>query len=245
LRVPLALLEVNSLPGFTNRGLARRARLGFIAFAETADRLRCPTIVTGNPVRREVRVGPMESGKGPLRLLVIGGSQGAVGLNSLVIDALPRLKAAGERVRITHQSGKLDYERVRAAYGEIGVSARIEPFIDDMATAYRQAEMVICRAGATTVAELVAARRPAILVPLPSAADNHQEFNAMALVNVGGGVLMRQKESDGSRLAEEVLGWYDRRSELPRMGEALGKLDHPDAAARIADELFALAGKGN
>jgi len=244
LRVPLALLEVNSLPGFTNRKLARRAKLSFIAFEETSQRMTCPTIVTGNPVRGEVRGEPIKAGSGPLRLLIIGGSQGAVGLNSLVIDALPFLKQADCGLMITHQAGKLDYERVRDEYANARVEARVEPFIADMASAYSNAELVICRAGATTVAELVAARRPAILVPLPSAADNHQEFNAMTLVGAGGGMLLRQNESDGKRLVKEILGWYDRRHELPLMGEALGKLDHPDAAERIAAELIALAGKG-
>jgi len=243
LRVPLALLEVNSLPGFTNRKLARRAGVAFVAFKETAERLDCRTILTGNPVRSLLRGEPRKPHDGPLRLLIIGGSQGAVGLNNLVIEALPYLKEAGLKLEITHQTGGLDLDRVRGAYREAGVAARIEPFIDNMAAAYEAADFLICRAGATTVAELVAARRPAILVPLPTAADNHQEFNARTVVDCGGGVLLRQGETDGAGLAREIASWYDQRDRLPRMGAALAKLDHPDAAERIAEELLSLAGE--
>ena len=241
LRVPLALLEVNSLPGFTNRKLAKRAAVAFTAFEETGSRLACRTLVTGNPIRTEVRGEPHQAHDGPLRMLVVGGSQGAVGLNSLVIDALPGLKEMGASLEITHQAGKLDFERVRSAYGKAGIAARIEPFIEDMARAYREADFVVCRAGATTVAELVAARRPAMLVPLPTAADNHQEYNAKALVDAGGGLILRQNETDGRQLSQRIADWYDRRSDLPRMGAALEKLDRPGAAAGIAAELITLA----
>ncbi len=241
LRVPLALLEVNSLPGLTNRKLARRAAVAFVAFERTGERLRCPTIVTGNPVRQEIRAGPPRPHSGALRLLVIGGSQGAVGLNSLVIDSLPHLKSGGFELEITHQAGADDLQRVREAYRSLSMQARIEPFIEEIASAYRDADLVICRAGATTVAELIAARRPAVLVPLPTAADNHQEFNAQAIVEAGGGVILRQGEADGAALAERIGGWYHQRDELARAGEALESLDRPDAADRIAEELIGLA----
>ena len=242
LRTPLALLEVNSLPGFTNRRLAGRARVAYVAFRETAARMRCPVVVTGNPVRDEVRGEPPRAAEGPLRLLVLGGSQGAVGLNSLVVAALPHLEALGVPLAVTHQAGALDLERVRGAYREAGLAARVEPFLTDIASAYREAELAVSRAGATTVAELIAARRPAIFVPLPTAADNHQEHNALAVVAAGGGELLRQPEADGALLAERIACWYDRREGLEQAGAALAVLDHPDAAERIAGGLIALAG---
>lgn len=241
LRIPLALLEINSLPGFTNRKLARSAEIAFITFPRSSDYLRCRTIVTGNPVRPEVRIGSPRPHGGAMRILIFGGSQGAAGLNSLVIDSLPHLIARGLELDITHQTGKLDFERVSQAYATSGIAAKIEIFIDDMPLAYRLADLVICRAGAGTVAELIAARRPSVLVPLPTAADNHQEHNARAIVEAGGGIILRQDETDGSILAERIADWYHRREELVRMGEALGKLDHPDAAERIAEELVVLA----
>jgi UDP-N-acetylglucosamine--N-acetylmuramyl-(pentapeptide) pyrophosphoryl-undecaprenol N-acetylglucosamine transferase len=243
--IPLALLEVNSLPGLTNRKLARRAKAAFLAFEVTAGRLHgCRCLVTGNPVRADIRkAGDSETARNDrFRLFVLGGSQGAVALNSLVLEALPRLREMGLKIDITHQAGARDFERVKSSYRETGWEAVVEPFISDMAAAYAAADIVVCRAGATTVAELIAARRPAILVPLPTAADNHQEHNAMVIVDAGGGELLRQAETDGAVLAERIAYWYHRREQLPAKARSLAALDRPDAAERIAAELISLAG---
>ena len=246
--LPVALLEVNSMPGLTNRKLSKRSDLAFVAFKETAERMQgCRAVVTGNPVRSDLRVAGVrtDGNRGKFRLLVLGGSQGAVGLNSLVIEALEALEGLAPSMSITHQAGLFDLERVRAAYSKTGLEVRVEPFIENMAEAYGIADMVICRAGATTVAELIATRKPAILIPLPVAADNHQEFNARVIVDAGGGELLRQNEATGAILAERIAYWYHRRERLPQLGAALESLDRPDAANRIAEELIVLAGRSS
>lgn len=241
-RIPLALLEVNSIPGLTNRKLAKRADAVFLAFEATQKLLAgCRSIVTGNPVRSGFRIPPDRTTRQgrPFHLLIVGGSQGAVAINSLVIDSLNLLKEMD--ISITHQTGSVDVERVRSAYAEAGVTAGIEVFIEDMTAAYTNADLVVCRAGATTVAELIAARKPAVLIPLPTAADNHQEHNARVIVDAGGGQLLRQAEADGTILADSIANWYHHREKLEQAGDSLADLDRPDAAEKIAEELITLA----
>ena len=241
LKIPLALLEVNSLPGLANRKLAHKAAEAYVAFEATRERMKCETIVTGNPIRSEVRGEPPKEKEGELNILVLGGSQGAVGLNSLVIEALPLIRKSAIEVHITHQTGELDIDRVRRAYRESRVPGSAVPFIEAMGTAYRNADLVIARAGATTVAEVIAARRPTVFVPLPTAADNHQEINAGEIVSAGGGVIIHQDKGEAAALADVVIDCYHRRSQLAAMGAALAQLDHPDAAEVVAQRLITLA----
>jgi UDP-N-acetylglucosamine--N-acetylmuramyl-(pentapeptide) pyrophosphoryl-undecaprenol N-acetylglucosamine transferase len=202
--------------------------------------MKCPCHVTGNPIRAAVRGEAPSVRSGELRLLVIGGSQGAMGLNSMVMEALPYLAAAGVSCFITHQAGKNDVERVRVAYQAAGARGQVTAFIEDMATAYREADLVIARAGATTIAELIAARRPAIFVPLPTAADQHQLRNAEQVAAAGGGEVLPQAEG-GERLAQRIAALNADRNRIAAMGAALASLDHPDAAADVARRLIALA----
>lgn len=240
LKVPLALLEVNSIPGLAIRKISRHAAEAYTGFPSTAGKMRCPCHVTGNPIRAGVRGEAPAVRSGELRLLVIGGSQGAMGLNSMVLEALPHLAAAGVTLYITHQAGKNDLERVREAYRAAGARGQVTAFIDDMATAYREADLVIARAGATTIAELIAARRPAIFVPLPSAADQHQLRNAEQVASAGGGEVVPQAEG-GEKLATRITALDADRKRIAAMGAALAALDHPDAAADVARRLIALA----
>ena len=239
LKVPLALMEVNSLPGMANRKLASMAREAYISFSSTERQLKCKCLLTGNPVRSNLR-GIESVANKELNILVIGGSQGAVGLNSLVLDALQHLEGKLD-IRITHQSGEYDRERVEQAHARSGLDSTAVSFIDDMRTAYSKADLVVARAGATTVAELIAARKPSILVPLPTAADNHQEVNALEIVNSGGGLMLRQQDSSGEDLAKVILDLNGDKQKLDGMAKALADLDHPDAASMIAERLSALA----
>lgn len=240
LKVPLALMEVNSLAGMANRKLSPMAKEAYISFSSTEKQLKCPSILTGNPVRSNLR-GTAEPQREGFHVLVIGGSQGAVGLNSLVIETLTHLKGKMP-FKLIHQTGELDKERVIKVYNEQGFDGQVVSFIDDMAQSYSWADLVVARAGATTVAELIAARKPSVLVPLPTAADNHQELNALELVNAGGGQMLRQQDSKGEDLASLLIELNENRTKLKGMAEALTSLDHPEAAKEIARRLMVLSG---
>lgn len=238
---PLALLEVNSLPGMVTRMLAGKAKRAYTAFPATAGHLKCQCLLTGNPIRPELH----QIGELPMRehlsLLIMGGSQGAVGLNSLVVEALPELKRSGVKLRIIHQTGGTDVSRVRQAYEDAGLNAEVTPFIEDMRSAYAEADLVISRAGATSVAELMAAGRPSILVPLPTAADDHQTVNAREIADIGGGVVLPQASSSGKDMANQIEGWYHHRSQLQAMHAKLKAAVKTDSADLIARDLITLA----
>ncbi|WP_428261427.1 undecaprenyldiphospho-muramoylpentapeptide beta-N-acetylglucosaminyltransferase [Haliangium sp.] len=169
------------------------------------------------------------------RLLVFGGSQGARALNEMVPAACALVRERGIDFAVTHQSGERELDQTRARYRDAGVDADCSAFIDDMAAAYRNADLVVARAGATTVAELGVVGLPAILIPYPHAADNHQEVNAQELVRAGAARLYRQAELDPERLAEAVAELLTDHAERARMAAAMATIGHPDAAARVAD----------
>jgi len=232
---PLLLVEQNVELGLANRVLGRWAGLVAVAFPQTLGRLGGNARLTGNPVRADLAAPPPgTAGAGPFRLLVFGGSRGARALNEALVAALPALREFPGGIEVLHQTGEEDLERVREAYAGSGVNARVEPFLDDMAGAYGWCDAVVCRAGATTLAELAAVRRPALLVPFPHAAGGHQESNARGLAELGAARWCRQSE-----LGPEVLVDHLRSLARPDvrgpMMAALGKLARPAAADEIAE----------
>ena len=244
-RLPTLLLEQNARAGFTNRVLARFVSAAAITYREAAGVFGAKAFVSGNPVRREffdaVRVASAPSLGTPLRVLVFGGSQGAHAINTAMIDAAVRLAEASDRVAITHQTGERDLPIVRAAYQAAGLQARVEPFLYEMAKEMGDADLVVCRSGATTLAELAAAGRPSVLIPLPTATDDHQRVNASALVSAGAARMLEQRDLTGARLAAVLLELASDAHARARMGDAARGLSHPESARVIADKVCALA----
>jgi len=237
LRRPLVIHEQNSIAGFTNRLLAGLAREVLEAFPGSFSAKR-RTRVVGNPVRREIAALPppevrLAGRTGPLRLLVLGGSQGALALNEQVARAVATLPAA-LRPELWHQAGERTLDRAEAAYADAKLPARVEAFIEDMAAAYAWADLVVCRAGALTIAELAAAGLASILVPFPAATDDHQTRNARFLVDAGAAVLLPQFELTPERLAGEIAALAQDRGQLLARACRARSLAKPEAAAAVA-----------
>jgi UDP-N-acetylglucosamine--N-acetylmuramyl-(pentapeptide) pyrophosphoryl-undecaprenol N-acetylglucosamine transferase len=200
--------------------------------------------VAGNPVRPEFFPAQNEEAndrftrpRTAARVLIFGGSQGAHAINVAMVEAAPRLAAAGIRLAITHQTGERDLDLVRTAYARAGVEARVEAFIYEIDGAMKSADLVICRAGATTLAELAASATPSILVPLPSSSDDHQRKNAEVVAAAGAAVLMEQRGLTGESLATSIAALAGDAERLRRMSTAARAMARPDAAARIADRV--------
>lgn len=239
--VPTLIAEQNALPGFTNRVLARFVRAAAVSFEEARAFFGAKAEITGNPVRAEFfEVAPPEPAE-QTHVLVTGGSQGARAINEAMIGALPILAKGAEgaggrgRLSLTHQTGGADYDRVSAAYAGSGLRAEVKPFIEDMVAEFARAHLVVSRAGATTVAELAAAGRPAVMVPFPFAADDHQRKNAEAVERAGAGRVILQADLTPGRLAAEILGLARDPETLRRMGEASRRLARRDAAEKVVD----------
>ncbi len=245
---PTMLLEQNALPGITNRLLARVVRAAAVTFEEALAFFPGTGFVTGNPVRPEFFTrgdqeadADTEMPRDAARVLVFGGSQGAHAINLAMVEAATRLAAAGNRLAITHQTGQRDMELVRDAYRRAGLEARVEAFLFEMDREMKQADIVICRAGATTLSELSAAGKPAILVPLPTAADDHQRKNAEVIARAGGAEVINERELTGERLANAIVRLSTDRGGRLQMAKAISTFARPDAASRIADRVWELA----
>jgi UDP-N-acetylglucosamine--N-acetylmuramyl-(pentapeptide) pyrophosphoryl-undecaprenol N-acetylglucosamine transferase len=244
------IIEQNSVAGTTNRLLGRIVHRVFIAFEEARAAFPASKVhFTGNPIREGVvQLLTLEStgtvGIGDrLKVLVLGGSQGARALNEAFMGIAPFLsEELKKRLLIVHQTGKADEARVRAAYLEAGISAIVESFIDEMAEAYRSADLVVCRAGALTVSELTISRRGSVLVPYPHAIDNHQQINARALVEQGAAEMLLQKDLTPKSLAETLERLASDRRGLQIMAWKAGELAKPQAAFEVVDEMFRVAG---
>jgi UDP-N-acetylglucosamine--N-acetylmuramyl-(pentapeptide) pyrophosphoryl-undecaprenol N-acetylglucosamine transferase len=235
--VPLLVHEQNRAPGFTNRVLARVARRVLTGFPQTFKASVIEEVV-GNPVRDEiasVQAPQLRMGRGNhrMRLLVLGGSQGARALNAAVPKALQALGDASIEVR--HQCGEKMRADAEAAYAQAGIAASVEPFIADMAAAYAWADIVVCRAGALTLAELCAAGVGSVLVPFPQAVDDHQTRNAEYLVERGAAVLLPQNDALADRLRDVLRTLRADAGKRMKMAEAARSIARPDAAARVAD----------
>ncbi len=242
--IPTMLLEQNAVPGLTNRLLARLVRAAAVTFESTTTFFGSKAFVSGNPVRPEfLAAGPSrESGAhdDSIRVLVFGGSQGAHALNVAMVEAAAELAAGRPALRLTHQTGERDLEMVRTAYGEAGIQATVEPFLYDMAARIGAADLIVCRAGATTLAEITAAGRPAILVPLPTATDDHQRKNAEALAASGAADLLVQADLTGQALASRIGALASDPARREAMAHAARALARPDAAKAIVDRALAL-----
>ncbi|HLD99617.1 MAG TPA: undecaprenyldiphospho-muramoylpentapeptide beta-N-acetylglucosaminyltransferase [Bdellovibrionota bacterium] len=239
LRCRCAILEQNSVPGFTNRILGTVVEMVFCAFPGTEGRFRTRAILTGNPIRSSMRLLP-SANREPFTIFVFGGSQGALGINSLVLDALPLLEDMKEKLRIIHQTGERDYERVVKGYQDARFEARIEKFIHEMPAVYESASLLICRAGSSTLAEIAAVGRAAVLVPFPFASDDHQQKNAEVFANAGAARLMRQIEPNrgtGRELASVIRHLIAHPVEISDMEKAATLFCRPNAAADIVKNL--------
>lgn len=241
LRILRGIHEQNRIPGMTNRFLARFANRIYISFADTEmggypEKIR----YTGNPVRREIlerlACEPGRAAGEKFVVLVVGGSQGAHAINTAVVRALEDLGDASA-FRFIHQSGEPDLETVRQGYSEAGVEALVEPFFDDMAACYAAADLVICRAGATSVAEVAAAGLAAVFIPYPHAADNHQYFNAKSLVDAGAAEMIGQAEASGPALAERIRAYAADETALRQKQAAARKFSRPDAAEALVEDI--------
>jgi UDP-N-acetylglucosamine--N-acetylmuramyl-(pentapeptide) pyrophosphoryl-undecaprenol N-acetylglucosamine transferase len=242
-RVPTVLLEQNAHPGLANRALGRLAARVCTTFPEAnAYFPPAAVVLTGNPVRGFATTdAPARHGFG---VLVFGGSQGAHRLNDAMVEATAALREAIRDLRIVHQTGAADRVAVGERYAALGVDAVVREFITDMGAAYHGADLVVCRSGATTVAELTSLGKPAILVPYPFAADDHQRANAAVLASRGAAIMVLDRELSGARLAETIIALAQDRQRLAAMGDAARRLGVPDAAARVAATCREVVGGG-
>lgn len=243
---PLAVLEPNAHPGLSNRWVAPYVARAFLAFSE-AERYFLPhrSLLTGIPVREEFFAVPTREhrqAQAARTVLVFGGSQGARRLNQAVIEALPKLAHSEPPLTLLHQTGESEYNRVREAVERTTARAEVTAYVEQMWEAFARADMVVCRAGANTLAELAAAGRAAILVPFPSAADQHQLRNAQALERLGAARLILDREMNGETLLSALRELLAQPEQLHRMEAAMRRLAHPDAASQIVSELERVAG---
>ena len=244
--IPTLLMEQNAIPGVTNRSLARFVRAAAVTYEQTIPFFGRKAFVAGNPVRPEFfetqgAYDVHSQPPGAARILVFGGSQGAHAINMAMVEAAARLASATTRMAITHQTGERDLEMVRDGYRRVGLEARVEPFLFAMDREMKSADVVVCRSGATTLAELTAARRASILVPFPAATDDHQRKNAEALVKQGAARMVEQRELNGDRLSAEILSLVSDHAQRRQMAEAAGRMARPDAARVIVDKVLELA----
>lgn len=250
-RIPRVILEQNAVPGLTNRIFGPQVERVFLAFEAARERFKpnargnrdhisCP----GNPVRAQLLAATPVADPAAPHLLVFGGSQGAAAINDAMLAGAPALFRALPGLTVTHQTGRVEHTQVQNAYAAMGgaVASRVTvlPFIDDMAAAYARATLVLCRAGATSTAELTALGKPAVLVPYPHAAHGHQAANARALADAGAAVHLDQADLSGSFLVATVTGLLGERGRLDAMATAARALGRPDAAGAIADACLSL-----
>src|SRR3954470_3364387 len=240
LGIPTLAFEPNLVPGLANKVVARKVKGAAVHFAETA-KYFANAKVTGVPVRQEFFSIPPRAAGAP-SLLVFGGSQGAAAINAAVIGALPQIRAAFPNIKIVHQTGERELAPTKAGYEQAGVAADVSAFITDMPRAFAGADLIICRSGASTVAEITAAGKPAIFTPFPRAADDHQTRNAQALERTGAALLIPQSQLASDLLAKSIIDLLQDRPRLAKMCSAAKQLAHPDAGREIAEMAAAISG---
>lgn len=232
-RIPIVLLEQNAHPGMTTRLLSRLASAVCTSFPEAEAFLpRAKVHCTGNPVR-ELRQNRAEHADATFTLFIFGGSQGAHRINIEAVAAVGLLSARIDGLEVIHQTGQSDHETVASAYERSGIRAEVLPFIHDMGAAYARADLVVCRSGATTVAELTALGKPAILIPYPYAADDHQRANAESLEKRGAAQMILDRELTGELLAERILALAGDRARLADIARNARDLGRPEAATAV------------
>ncbi|MBI4745229.1 MAG: undecaprenyldiphospho-muramoylpentapeptide beta-N-acetylglucosaminyltransferase [Deltaproteobacteria bacterium] len=245
-----AVQEQNALPGLTNRMLGKVVERVFVTFPDSASFFPAgKVVVSGNPLRKEIIEGlrepspqPSPRGRGRKTILIFGGSAGAHRLNMATLEMVGQINDP-DRWKIIHQTGEKDYKEVKEGYIEADWQADVRPFIYDMAAAYSDADLIICRAGATTVTELAAAGKPAILIPYPFAADDHQRVNAESLVKAGGAMMLLESVLTGERLATEIERLLVDSEFLRKMGDSARKLARLDAAKVVVDGVYEMTGE--
>jgi UDP-N-acetylglucosamine--N-acetylmuramyl-(pentapeptide) pyrophosphoryl-undecaprenol N-acetylglucosamine transferase len=242
-RVPLVVMEPNAMPGASNRYIGRFVAKALLSFPEAARWFpRDRTEITGVPVRSEFFTIAPKPQTECLTILITGGSQGSRTLNRAAVESWALFRQAGLPIRILHQTGVDAFEGIRNDFAGTGLAGEVMPFIADMPAAFAEADVIVCRSGASAVSEVAAAGKASILVPYPFAADNHQLRNAEALARAGAAKLVLDSEMNGRRLVDEVLS-LSRTDEIANLGERARKFARPMAAERAADILQGLAGK--
>ncbi len=244
-RIPTMLLEQNAVPGLTNRLLAPFSRAVAVSFESTRALFGAKAFLSGNPVRPEFlspvdRIEAEKVANSGVRLLVFGGSQGAHAINMAMMDGAAELVLRVPDLRVTHQTGARDLEMVRQAYRKAGLNAEVAAFFDDMPKRLAETNLIVCRAGATTLAEVTAAGRAAILIPLPGATDDHQRTNAEALTGAGAAEMLIQADMTGYKLADRIVALANDAGRRDRMSAAARRLSRPDAARVIVDRALEL-----
>ncbi|MCL7486687.1 MAG: undecaprenyldiphospho-muramoylpentapeptide beta-N-acetylglucosaminyltransferase [Desulfobulbaceae bacterium] len=242
--IPLCIHEQNSVPGLANKMLARIVDRIFLSIPCRYPFPAARTLVTGNPVRREIIEASSHRGvseKKRITILVLGGSQGAHRVNFLVADAMDELaREYADRLTLIHQTGEADEKEVRSRYSRIGLQAEVKPFFQDMAGVYSRADLVVSRAGATTLAELSVMGLPAILIPYPYAADDHQKTNGLYYQDGGAATMQLEQELNGAKLAREIRNLFHNPDWLQKMSEKMKSLGKPEATDAIINECLAL-----
>ncbi len=241
-RVPTLVMDSNALPGFTNRRLAPFITRAALTFEESVKFFGKKGVVTGNPVRREFfDIQPKVRGE-KINLLIFGGSQGARIINSTMIDALEHLQSYKNKLQITHQTGESDALKIEELYKRAGwENADVRSYIVEMVTEFARTDLIICRAGATSCAELLAAGKAAIMIPLPTAADDHQRKNAEALVKQGAARMILQKDLNSAVLAKEIIDLIESPEKITAMESSAKKMAKADAAEVTVDIIESLA----
>ncbi len=239
-RIPTLAFESNYVPGFANRAVGRRVSAAAVHFQETQSYFRNARVI-GVPVRPEFfSIAPRAAHARPT-LLVFGGSQGAHAVNQAATAAISEVQRKTPDLHVIHQTGERDYNDVQAAYTRAGTSAEVSAFIDNMPQAFAQADLLVCRAGASTVAEITAAGKPAIFIPFPRAADDHQRRNAEAVAASGAAIVISETELTPQRLAQAITELLMDREKLRQMSEKARALSHPDATKEAAQMIAELA----
>ncbi len=240
MRIPTALQEQNALPGLTNRLLGRFVDAAFLSFDASKSFFgAAKSHVLGNPIRKSLLENFLRSTTQheKFTVLIFGGSLGARGINSRVLEALPFLEPIRGGIHIIHQTGSADFAHVKEGYEGKGFEVEVREFIDDMSAAYLTADLVVCRAGATTLAEITVCKKASVLVPFPFATDDHQAVNAKALVDAGAAVMFREADLTGEKLATAIIELKGDPARLLKMEKVAGTLGRPEAAREIADVL--------
>ena len=233
--LPTVIFEPNAEPGFTNRILAEMVTRVATAYPEPAERWGRKAVLTGCPVRREFFASAPRRHAPPYHILITGGSQGALVINRTVVDALDRFATRKEQLSIVHQTGERDYNAVRVAYARREINAEVLPFLSDMPERFAQADLIVCRAGAITVAEVAAAGRAAIFIPFGRATDSHQLRNAQATAAAGAARVITEDELTAERLATEIFSLLDQPGRIADMEERARALARPRAAEEIVN----------
>jgi UDP-N-acetylglucosamine--N-acetylmuramyl-(pentapeptide) pyrophosphoryl-undecaprenol N-acetylglucosamine transferase len=243
--IPNVIFEPNAEPGFTNRVLANLSKRIATGYQASGNGWGGKAVVTGCPVREEFFAAPRHKVQKPVRLLITGGSQGALIINRTIVDSMDQLASRKNELAIVHQTGERDYNAVRTAYARREIAAEVVPFLANMPERFAWADIIVCRAGAMTAAEIAAAGRAAIFIPFGAATDSHQLRNAQEMERAGAGRVIPESELSADRLTREIFALLDRPDEIERQSCAAKALAKPNAARDIVNMIEEVVqGKG-